>query len=129
MDISNDDISVLAESREVSIVTEDDDGRLRRTVIWVAASDGELFVRSVRGDSGHWYRRARAKPMVALESDDVSRRFEAVHAPDDESVNAASEGFRAKYSGRSLDSMLAAEVLHTTLRLRPVEGNVRQGQD
>lgn len=121
MGMSNDDFSALAESREVSIVTEDDDGRLRRTVIWVAASDGVLFVRSVRGDSGHWYRRALANPIVALESGDVSRRFEAVRATDDDSVNAASHGFRAKYGGRSLDSMLAAEVLHTTLRLRPVD--------
>jgi hypothetical protein len=43
-------------------------------------------------------------------------------APDEQSVRSASEGLRRKYSpGSSLDAMLAAAVLHTTLRLEPLE--------
>ncbi len=112
--------SDIAEAREVEIETSDD-GRTYRTIIWVVADGDDIFVRSVRGDSGKWYSRAVANPDVALVHGEQQARFVAVAAVDDESVKRASDGFIRKYpAGRSVDAMVDPDVLHTTMRLDPV---------
>ena len=111
--------SDIAEVGEVEIETNDD-GRTYRTIIWVVADGDDIFVRSVRGDSGKWYQRAMANPDVALVDGEQQARFLAVAAVDDESVKRASDGFIRKYpAGRSVDAMVDPAVLHTTMRLDP----------
>ena len=120
MPSSTEDIDLLAAAKEATIETRAGD-RVYRTVIWVAAENERLYVRSVRGDSGRWYRRAVTDPEVALIVGDTRVAFRAVPATDDESIRQASEGFLRKYpKGKSLDAMVLPEVLHTTLRLEPI---------
>lgn len=112
-------LEALAGEREITIETRSRD-RWHPTTIWVVVVEGVVFVRSVRGDRGSWYRRALADPGVRLVFDDESVTAVAVPAPDAASVERANSGFKAKYrKGRSLDAMLLGEVLHTTLRLDP----------
>jgi hypothetical protein len=84
--------------------------------IWVVVVDGEAYVRSYRGESGRWYRRARESgraviggvPVTVAPIDDAAL---------DERISAA---FRAKYGKRSpgsTASMVTPEVVATTLRL------------
>jgi hypothetical protein len=115
---TSEDLEILARSGEVMIETQSDE-RVHRTVIWVADSDGAVYVRSVRGDEGKWYQRALAHPDVALIAGATRVEFRAVPSPDSASIARASQGFRAKYRGPSLDAMLASDVLHTTMRLDP----------
>ncbi len=120
MPTSPENLDLLAAAREVTIETTSGD-RVYRTVIWVAAGDERLYVRSVRGDSGRWYQRALTNPEVALIVGDTRVAFRVEPATDDESIRGASEGFLRKYpAGSSLDAMVLPEVLHTTLRLEPV---------
>jgi hypothetical protein len=49
----------LAQAREVEVVVPAPGSPAARTPIWIVAVDGDLYVRSWKGDSGHWYRRAR----------------------------------------------------------------------
>lgn len=121
MSLSSHELDQVAASREVVIETGSGD-RVTGTVIWVAVEDEKVYVRSVRGTSGRWYRRALAEPEVTLRIGDTRLRFRAVPAGDDESVERASEGLRRKYpKGRSLDSMLRSEVLGTTMLLEPLD--------
>ena len=116
-------VDLLAVAKEVRIETRSGD-RVYRTVIWVAAENERLYVRSVRGDSGRWHQRAVTNPEVALIVGDTRVAFRAIPATDDESIEQASEGFLRKYpKGRSLDAMVLSEVLHTTLRLEPVSSD------
>ena len=113
------DLQLIADTREVRIETRAGD-RSYRTIIWVVVDDGEIFVRSVRGERGKWYQRALKNSNVALEA--AGRRIEAraIPAPDPDSVERTSEALRRKYGkSRSLDSMLTPEVLGTTMRLDP----------
>ena len=120
MPSSVEDLDLLAAAQEVEIETRSGDG-VYRTVIWVAAENEMLYVRSVLGDVGRWYQRALADPEVALIVGDSRVAFRALPAADDESTKHASAGFVRKYpKGRSLDAMILPEVLHTTLRLEPV---------
>jgi hypothetical protein len=89
-------------------------------IIWVVVDDGEVFVRSVRGDRGRWYREAVADPRVALHV--AGRRLDAraTAAVDAASVERVSRALAAKYAADpALKLMLKSEVLDTNLRLVP----------
>ncbi|HSJ85344.1 MAG TPA: DUF2255 family protein [Acidimicrobiia bacterium] len=120
MALSKSQLEILDEVKRVVIETRSSD-RVIGTIIWVVVDDGDVFVRSVRGDGGKWYQRALADPEVALRAGDDRLSLRAVPAADAESVERVSEALRRKYNpGGSLDSMLLPEVLGTTLRLDPV---------
>lgn len=98
------------------------DGSMRRTRIWIVVADDQVFVRSVRGDRGHWYQSASESPdLVGLRVAGRVIPVRAVHAADDQSIMTTSLGFESKYSrsGASLLSMLQPITLATTLRLEP----------
>jgi hypothetical protein len=118
---SSEQLELVADAREVVIETRSGD-RVTGTVIWVVVDDGEVFVRSVRGESARWYQRVLADPHVTLRIGDFRLPFIAVPAGDDDSVERTSEALRRKYpKGSSLDAMLRREVLSTTLLLQSPE--------
>ena len=105
---------------EVDAQTPRRDGSTSSRPIWVVVSDGDAYVRSYRGASGAWYRRARADGELTLivEGDEVHATAEPV---DDEDVNRrVSEAYRDKYGASSpgpTETMVDDEVRRTTLRL------------
>lgn len=112
-------VNVIAESKEVTIETSDGD-RSIGTIIWTAPHEDEIYIRSYLGDRGAWYRRVLANPDVVLSVGEVSVPMRVVPAGDAESIEAATQGFLAKYQpSKSRDAMVVDEVLHTTLRLEP----------
>jgi hypothetical protein len=118
MPLTAEQLQAIGETGMVVIETRKGD-RVIGTVIWVVVGDGDVYVRSVRGESGRWYQRAVADPEVALRVEDDRFEFRAIPANDPDSVEAASEALRRKYRGRSLENMLLPETLGTTLRLEP----------
>jgi hypothetical protein len=114
------DRAAIADAREVRIETRSATGEAHRTIIWIVERDGDVYVRSFKGPRGRWYREALADPSVAIHV--LDRRVPATAQPatDAASVEACSEGLRAKYRrSQSLQAMLAPDVLPTTLRLVP----------
>ena len=108
-------------AREVDIETRHgEDAPIHRTTIWAVVDDGEVYVRSLRGTSGRWYRELTAEPEAVVHAGGDSFPVRAVQAADPESVQRASDALRRKYSdSRSHDSMLASDILDTTVRLEP----------
>ena len=108
-------------AREVEIETSRSPGAtVHRTTIWAVVDDGEVFVRSWRGDTARWYNEILAEPEAAVIVDGDTTPVRAVPATDDDSVERASARLREKYAGTSeVDSMVRDEILHTTLRLEP----------
>lgn len=114
------DLAAMAAEQEVDIETRSADGAIHRTIIWIVVQDGSVYVRSYKGPSGRWYREAVADPNVAVHVDGRRVAARAVAATDAPSLEACSEGLRAKYPGDpSLPAMLVADVLPTTLKLVP----------
>jgi hypothetical protein len=107
--------------REVDIETSRaPDSPKRRKTIWIAVEDGDVYVRSLRGASGRWYRDLRANPEGTLHVAGEAVPVRAVDASDPESVERATAGLRRKYpDSRSLDSMLRDDMVDATLRLEP----------
>jgi hypothetical protein len=108
-------------AREIDIETSRaPDAPAHRTTIWAVVADGDVYVRSLRGESGRWYRELMANPDAVVHVDAEQLPVRAVRAPDPESVERASVGLRRKYGeSRSLDSMLRDDILETTVRLEP----------
>ena len=109
--------------REVRIETSrDEDAPAHRTTIWVVTMDGSVFVRSVRGGKGRWYREVSANPVAALHVGDDRIPVRAVPVTDEAKIGAVSEAYREKYghtSPGSTRAMVRPETLPTTLRLEP----------
>jgi hypothetical protein len=118
-----DTLELLDETREVKIETRrDGDSPEHRTIIWVVVVEGEVFVRSVRGPRGRWYREISSNPEGALHVDDERIPVRAAPATDDTTVDAVSDAIRSKYgqtSPNSTASMLRPDTLPTTLKLSP----------
>lgn len=115
------ELELLDRETEVVIVTTRPDGSLRRTIIWVVVDDGTVYVRSVRGERGHWFQAALDKPSeVALVAGEQPIPVVAVPATDESSVSRCSGALERKYAGDpDTPSMLRPAVLGTTLRLEP----------
>ena len=116
-------LRLLDETREVRIETRrDGDSPEHRTIIWVVVVEGEVFVRSVRGQRGRWYREISSNPEGALHVEDDRIPVRAAPATEEATVDAVSAAFRSKYqqsSPASTEAMVRPETLPTTLKLSP----------
>jgi hypothetical protein len=116
-------LRLLDAAREVRIETRSDgDSPEHRTIIWVVVVEGEVFVRSLRGPRGRWYREISSNPEGALHVHDDRLPVHAAHATEGAIVDAVSAAFRSKYqqsSPASTEAMVRPETLPTTLKLSP----------
>jgi hypothetical protein len=119
----SDTLRLIDGAREVRIETSrDEDAPAHRTTIWVVTMDGSVFVRSVRGGKGRWYREVSANPAAALHVGDDRIPVRAVPVTDHATIAAVSEAYREKYgrtSPGSTRAMVQPDTLPTTLRLEP----------
>jgi hypothetical protein len=111
----------IATVEEVDIETTRGAGApVHRTTIWAVIGDGEVYVRSLNGEDGRWYRELMANPDAVLHVEDEAVPIRAVRAPDAESVERATRGFNEKYAGSPyLHTMVRDEIAPTTVRLEP----------
>ena len=116
-------LRLLEETKEVRIETRrDGDSPEHRTIIWVVVVEGEVFVRSVRGRRGRWYREISSNPEGALHVEDDLIPVRAASVTEGATVDAISAAFRSKYqqsSPASTEAMVRPETLPTTLKLTP----------
>jgi hypothetical protein len=111
----------LATSEEADIETSEGPGApVHRTTVWPVVEGGDVYVRSLNGEAGRWYREALANPDVVLHVGGVALPARAVHTPDPDSIAAASAGLQRKYADSPyLESMIRDEILEATLRFEP----------
>ena len=121
MSFSGEDLSAIDAAEEVRIETQAPGGDVHRTIIWIMVDDAEVFVRSVNGEDGRWYREAKANPAVAIHVNGKRLPATAIAADDPDSIERVSAALKVKYAndGASLRSMLQAHNFATTLRLEP----------
>ena len=110
----------LADAMEVDVVVPAPGRPDVHTPIWIVAVDGELYVRSWKGDSGVWYRRAhryRTGSVVVGGHEHRVRFTPAGEAGLDARID---EAYRAKYGRSSYTAaMTRPPATATTLRLDP----------
>ena len=120
MSFAEDDLARIRAAEEVDIETQAPDGPAHRTTIWIVVDGSDVFVRSVRGAAGRWFREATANPAVALHVDGRRLAATAIPATDPDSIERTTNAVIAKYVGiEGYDSMQNPEIFAATLRLEP----------
>src|ERR1700680_2147636 len=94
---TSDQLDKVGRPEELQIASIQRDGTLRKPVtIWVVRHGDDLYVRSVRGRSGHWFRGVQETHEGRIRAGGAQHDVtfvDAAHDIDDE-VDAA---YRAKY--------------------------------
>jgi hypothetical protein len=111
----------IASTREIEVSSLREDGALTKPVtIWCVRVGGELYVRSVRGASGGWFKAAEQRHEGRIEADDIAVDVTFEDMPDhlDEEID---EAYKVKYGYPSapVDSVITESAKATTLRLVP----------
>jgi hypothetical protein len=111
----------IASAREIEVSSLREDGALTKPVtIWAVRVDDELFVRSVRGDAGGWFKAAEARHEGRIEADSTAVDVAFEDAPHhlDEEID---EAYRVKYGYPSspVDSITTDAAKATTIRVVP----------
>lgn len=118
-----DPLRKIAENDEVEIETRlDPKSPKHRTVIWILPTAEGIYVRSVRGTRGRWYREAIANPAVIVHAGRRKAAAWAEAADSSALIKAVNRAYLEKYGERwpeDTRSMLKPSVLHTTLQLTP----------
>jgi hypothetical protein len=118
---SDEELADIGAAKELRIAPLRRDGTLERPrIIWVVRLGDDVYVRSVKGPDGAWFRGAQAQHAGHISAGDVAANVlfeEADHSLDDE----IDEEYRRKYgrSSASVASMTSAEARSTTIRLVP----------
>jgi hypothetical protein len=126
-----DQLSAIAAAEEVEIETRGGPGTpVHRVIIWVVVDGDEVYVRSVRGPRGRWFRELIATPEGALHVAGTRYPVRAELAADDLSIERCSRALERKYArDPALRTMLRAETLPTTIRLEPRSSPDPSGSD
>jgi hypothetical protein len=95
------------------------DGTLRPpTIVWHVVVDGALFIRSVQGEDGAWYRAVRRTGTGTIDAGGV--HADVTFAADDSQDDAIDPAYRAKYgNGAPVQAITSAAAAATTLRIDP----------
>jgi hypothetical protein len=119
---TKDEISRIGESEEVDVAAVTRAGSVRnRVTIWLVRHGEDLFVRSVRGREGAWFRAVQGSKNGRIWAGRLERdiRFEEAGAAINDEIDAAYRSTYRRYAGRILNSVLTPEARSTTLRLVP----------
>jgi hypothetical protein len=119
---TDDELARIGAADELDIATRRADGSISRpTTIWVVRLGNDLFVRSWRGTSGGWYRRARATHEGHIRAGGVDRDVRFVE-PDAGVRAAVDQAYRAKYARHGetyVVPMVSDDAAAATLQLVP----------
>src|SRR5229473_2771909 len=118
-----DELNRIGAAEEVQIASIRRDGTPRKPVTtWVVRHGDDLYVRSVRGRSGHWFRGTQERHEGRIRAGRLQQDVAFVDA-DNEINDQVDAAYRAKYSryaGRILNSVLTPEARSTTIKLVPL---------
>jgi hypothetical protein len=119
---TKDEIRKIGGAEEIQI-TPGGRGALRqRTVtIWVVSHGDSLYVRSVRGPNGGWYRGMQKAHEGRIRGGGEQKDVGITRADQklDDEIDAEYRTKYHRYAGRILNSILTPEARSTTLKLTP----------
>ena len=119
-DWTAEELGKIGAADELEIASVRPDGSLRPFVtIWVVRVGDDLYVRSVRGHNGSWFRSALRHPHGRIRAGGVDREADFVE-PDDADQDAIDQAYRtkyARYASTYVDPIVSPDARAATLRL------------
>jgi len=119
---TDDQLDKVERAEELQIASIRRDGTLRKPVtVWVVRHGDDLYIRSVRGSSAHWFRGAQERHEGRIRAGGVQQDVTFVDADHDigDEVDAAYRAKYRRYAGSILNSVLTPEARSTTIKLVP----------
>jgi hypothetical protein len=120
---TRDELSKVAEADELEVTSLRRDGTPSSPrTIWVVQVGDDLYIRSVNGTSGAWYRGTQIRHEGHVDVGGVSRdvTFTDIGHDMDAQVDAAYRDKYRRYAANVVDSIVAPQAESTTMRLDPV---------
>ena len=112
----------LATAQEIEVIVPAPGLGPVRAPIWIVAVDGELYVRSWKGDAGQWYRRARRHRTGSIATAGHEHPVSFVPVGAAELDARIDQAYLDKYGASSYaNAMTRPPAAGTTLRLDPAE--------
>jgi len=119
---TTDELGKIDAADELEIASVRPDGTLRNpTTIWVARLGDDLYVRSVNGRTGSWFRGTQDRHEGHIRAGGVDKDVTFVD-PDPDIDDQIDDAYRTKYrryAASIVDSILTAEARSATLKLVP----------
>jgi hypothetical protein len=118
----SDQLDKFGKAEEVQIASVGRDGTLRKPVtVWAVRHGDELYVRSVKGRSGQWFRGAQERHEGRIRAGSVQQDVTFVDADHDtdDGVDAAYRAKYRRYAGSILNSVLTAGARSSTIKVVP----------
>ena len=118
------ELDKIAKAEELEIARRRRDGTLRDPVtVWMVRVGDDLYIRSVKGRTGAWFRAAVASHQGRVKTGGVQRDVtfvEANDAPSDE-IDRAYRAKYGRYAASIVNSVLTPQARAAMLRLIPRE--------
>jgi hypothetical protein len=112
----------FGEAEEVQVASVGRDGKLRKPVtVWVVRHGNDLYVRSVRGRAGHWFRGTQERHAGWIRAKGLQQDVDFVDGDQNiaDEIDAAYRTKYRRYVGRILNSVLTPEARSSTMKLVP----------
>ncbi len=119
---TNDELNKIGRSEELEIAPLQRDGTLSKPVIiWVVRVGDELYVRSYKGRTAHWFCGVLVRHAGQIRAGGVEKQVAFVEEIDPGVNDQIDAAYRSKYGRYSqyVPPMLTSEVRSTTIKLVP----------
>ncbi|MEV4245693.1 DUF2255 family protein [Streptosporangium canum] len=122
---TGDELTAIGDAEELDLASRRDNGTLRRPVtMWVVRAGDDLYVRSMNGRSGAWYRGTRTRRQGRISAGGVEADVAFADAdPADATVHdQIDEVYRTKYrryGANIIGGVVNPESRAATIRLVP----------
>ena len=119
---SKEELTRMGRAEEIEIAVRRPGGGLRdRVTIWVVPHSDALYVRSVNGRDGAWFRAVQGTHKGRVWAGGVEKdvTFEAAKPDLEGEIDAAYRAKYRRYAGRILNSVLTAKARSTSTKLGP----------
>jgi hypothetical protein len=123
---TTDELDKIDAADELEIASLRRDGTLRYpTTIWVVRLGDDLYVRSVNGRTGGWFRRTNVRHEGRIRAGGVEKDVTFVDAAPEveDRIDAAYRTKYRRYAASIVDTTLTADARSATLKLVPRSGS------
>jgi hypothetical protein len=121
---TSEELSKIETAEELTIASLRGDGTSRKPVtIWVVRHGDHLYVRSVNGSSGWWFRGTQTRHQGNIRAGGVAKEvsFVSVDADVEEEIDAAYRAKYRRYPASIVNTVLTPKARAATLELVPID--------
>ena len=125
---TRDELAKIGAAEELKLASRRSDATPQEPVtIWVVRHGDDLYVRSMKGSNGLWYRRTQKHHEGNIRAGGVEKDVTFVDASHDldDQLDAAYRDKYHQYGARYVDPIVSAEARGTTIKLIPRSDRLR----